>query len=330
MPPGSQRPTSRSWGPTEKGRPPGTEEDEGEKGEGGIGSRLGPTQSRGITHSPLCNGLEGLRIDGEPVVAAPQVPTRWPSYLDMCQYLLGVDILNLNIIWEPYVLEDLLNVAAICRESSELWRAHVDVTFCAKELLITNPEASYLDVKKEILKLQEDTFNKLWIKIPKYEQPSIPSGEKYTLGESSGGLNIWAHPWTSEQWPNVYDAQSRGISQMDLQMSQWTQDSGVLDALTPVRVPTPPPHIIEGVHIHDQGTQLTQHMEEEGEEYDETQPLRRMIRDGHGQTDLADLLPGRPARAPPSQGANRPGRTPKNNVCPLIPPPPSQKKPDGD
>ncbi|MQL88991.1 hypothetical protein Taro_021569 [Colocasia esculenta] len=40
----------------------------------------------------------GLRIDGEPIVAAPHVPTRWPSYLDMCQELLGVDILNLNVL----------------------------------------------------------------------------------------------------------------------------------------------------------------------------------------------------------------------------------------
>ncbi|MQM21378.1 hypothetical protein Taro_054416 [Colocasia esculenta] len=104
---------------------------------------------------------------------------------------------------ESYVLEDLSNVAAICRESSELWRAHVpifcmavmeghmpervwrqfgapqvDVTFRTRELLITNLEASYLDVKKEILKLQEDTLNKLPIKIPEYEQPSIPSGSK--------------------------------------------------------------------------------------------------------------------------------------------------------
>ncbi|MQM21659.1 hypothetical protein Taro_054703, partial [Colocasia esculenta] len=180
-----------------------------------------------------------------------------------------------------------------------VWRQfgalQVDITFRTRELLITNPEASYLDVKKEILKLQEDTFNKVRIKIPEYEQSSIPSGAEYTLGESSGGPNTWAHLWTSEQWPNVYDAQSRGISQMDLQMSQWTQDSGVLDALTLVRVPTPPPHIIEGVHIHDQGTQLTPHMEEEGEDNDETQPLRRRIR-GRGKCDSA--------RAP-SQGANR-------------------------
>ncbi|MQM22500.1 hypothetical protein Taro_055553, partial [Colocasia esculenta] len=40
----------------------------------------------------------GLRIDGEPVVAAPQVPDRWPSYLEMCQELLGIDILNLNVL----------------------------------------------------------------------------------------------------------------------------------------------------------------------------------------------------------------------------------------
>ncbi|MQM21377.1 hypothetical protein Taro_054417 [Colocasia esculenta] len=221
------------------------------------------------------------------------------------------------IIWEPYVLEELSNVAAICRESSELWQAHVpifcmavmevhtpkrvwrqfgapqvippapdrydrkdgrgyarenwllyharnierwndrantilepptqeedqsqwrqwygqqsnlylspfseeppteycprgpieralvDVTFCTRELLIINPEASYLDVKKEILKLQKDTLNKLRIKIPEYEQPLIPFGAEYTLGESSEGPNIWAHPWTSEQWPIVYDA----------------------------------------------------------------------------------------------------------------------------
>ncbi|MQM00385.1 hypothetical protein Taro_033115, partial [Colocasia esculenta] len=155
-------------------------------------------------------------------------------------------------------------------------RALVDVTFCTRELLIINPEVSYLDVKKEILKLQEDTLNKLRIKIPEYEQPSIPSGAEYTLGENSGGPNTWAHPWTSEQWPNVYDAQSRGISQMDIQMAQWTQDSGVLDALTPVRVPTPPPHIIGGVHIHDEGTQLTPHIEEEDEGNHETQ--QRMIR----------------------------------------------------
>ncbi|MQL89002.1 hypothetical protein Taro_021570 [Colocasia esculenta] len=78
-------------------------------------------------------------------------------------------------------------------------RALVDITFRTRELLITNPEASYLDVKKEILKLQEDTLNKLRIKILEYEQPSIPSGAEYTPGESSGGPNTWAHPWTSEQ-----------------------------------------------------------------------------------------------------------------------------------
>ncbi|MQL80384.1 hypothetical protein Taro_012819 [Colocasia esculenta] len=142
-----------------------------------------------------------------------------------------------QIIWEPYALEDLSHAAVICRESSELWRAHVpmfckavmevhmlervwrqfgapqvDVTFRTRELLITNPKASYLDVKKEILKLQEYTLNKLRIKIPEYEQPSITFGAEYTPGESSGGPNTWAHPWTSEQWPNIYDAQSRGIS----------------------------------------------------------------------------------------------------------------------
>ncbi|MQM05122.1 hypothetical protein Taro_037929 [Colocasia esculenta] len=174
-----------------------------------------------------------------------------------------------NCTWEFY-----RNEFDVIEESQ------VDVTFRTRELLITNPEVSYLEVKKEILKLQEDTFNKLRIKIPEYEQPSIPSGAEYTPGESSGGPNTWAYPWTSEQWPNVYDAQSRGISQMDLQMSQWTQDFCVLDALTPVRVLTPPPHIIEGVHIYDQGTQLTPHMEEEGEDNDETQPLRRMIGGG--------------------------------------------------
>ncbi|MQM08006.1 hypothetical protein Taro_040851, partial [Colocasia esculenta] len=116
-------------------------------------------------------------------------------------------------------------------------RALVDVTFRTRELLITNLEASYLDVKQEILKLQEDTLNKLQIKVPEYEQPSIPSGAEYTPGESSGGPNTCAHPWTSEQWPNIYDAQSHGISQIDIQMAQWTQDSGVLNALTPVRVP---------------------------------------------------------------------------------------------
>ncbi|MQM05475.1 hypothetical protein Taro_038285, partial [Colocasia esculenta] len=79
---------------------------------------------------------------------------------------------------------------------------NVDITFHTRELLITNLEASYLDVKKEILKLQEDTLNKLRIKIQEYEQPSIPSGAEYTPGESSGGPNTWAHPWTSEQWPN--------------------------------------------------------------------------------------------------------------------------------
>ncbi|MQL69394.1 hypothetical protein Taro_001677 [Colocasia esculenta] len=155
-------------------------------------------------------------------------------------------------------------------------RALVDVTFHTRELLITNPEASYLDVKSEILKLQEDTLNKLRIKIPEYEQPAIPSGAEYTPGQSSGGPNTWANPWTSEPWPNVYDAQSCGISQMDVQMGQWTQHSGVLDVLTPVRVPTPPPHIIGGLHIHDQGTQLTLHVEEEDEGNDETQ--RRKIR----------------------------------------------------
>ncbi|MQL94560.1 hypothetical protein Taro_027211, partial [Colocasia esculenta] len=142
-------------------------------------------------------------------------------------------------------------------------RALVDVTFRTRELLIENPEASYLNVKKEILKLQEDTFNKLQINISKYEQPSITSGAEYTSGESSEGPNTWTHPWTSEQWPNVYDAQSHGISQMDLQMSQWTQDFDVLDALTSVRVSTPPPYIIGGVQIYNQGTQLTPHMEEE-------------------------------------------------------------------
>ncbi|MQM10392.1 hypothetical protein Taro_043285, partial [Colocasia esculenta] len=47
----------------------------------------------------LC--ILGLRIDREPVVAAPLIPTRWPSYLDMCQELLGVDILNLNVLGQP-------------------------------------------------------------------------------------------------------------------------------------------------------------------------------------------------------------------------------------
>ncbi|MQL68530.1 hypothetical protein Taro_000836 [Colocasia esculenta] len=205
-----------------------------------------------------------------------------------------------QIIWEPYVLEDLAHVAAICRESSELWRAHVpmfcmavmevhmpervwrqfgapqiippaperydrkdgrgrsrenwllyhtknierwndrensilepppheedqsewrqwygqqsnlyltpfseepptayclrgpieralvDVTFRTRELLITNPEASYLDVKSEILKLQEDTLNKLRINIHEYEQPAIPSTAEYTPRQSSGGPN---------------------------------------------------------------------------------------------------------------------------------------------
>ncbi|MQL73946.1 hypothetical protein Taro_006294, partial [Colocasia esculenta] len=373
-----------------------------------------------------------LRIDGEPVVAAPQIPTRWRSYLDMCEELLGINILNLHalipdtsgneihiqylgfledfrdcgklswgsavlaylyrqltwaalkkrrkfiggclhllqlwcwerlhvagpiprpplnpqdvsfgarwhrrlsretpnrtwefyrnefdvieesqIIWEPYSLEDLSRVGAICRENSQLWRARipmfcmgvmevhmpervwrqfgapqvippeperydrkdgrgharenwllyharyierwngranailepptqeeedqsqwhqwygqqsnlyltpfseeppteycprgpieralVDVTFRTRELLITNPEASYLDVKNDILKLQEDTLNKLRIKIPEYEQPSNPSGAEYTPGESSRGPNTWTHPWTSEPWPN--------------------------------------------------------------------------------------------------------------------------------
>ncbi|MQL75114.1 hypothetical protein Taro_007464 [Colocasia esculenta] len=96
----------------------------------------------------------------------------------------------------------------------------VDVTFRTRELLITNPEASYLDVKNEILKLQEDTLNKLRIKIPEYEQPSIPSSAEYTPGESSRGPNTWTHPWTSEPWPNVYDAQGCSISQMDAQMVQ--------------------------------------------------------------------------------------------------------------
>ncbi|MQM22602.1 hypothetical protein Taro_055658, partial [Colocasia esculenta] len=197
--------------------------------------------------------------------------------------------------------------------------ALVDVTFRTRELLITNPEVSYLDVKKEILKLQEDTFNKLRIQILEYEQSSIPSGVEYTIGESSGGPNTWAHPWTLKQWPNVYDAQSRGISQMDLQMSQWTQDSGVLDAFTPVRAPTPPPHIIEGIHIHDQDTQLTPHMEEEGEDNDDTQPLWRMIR-GQGKHEasrpranafanrsaLGRLASWEASARPVSQRANRP------------------------
>ncbi|MQL91072.1 hypothetical protein Taro_023676 [Colocasia esculenta] len=162
-------------------------------------------------------------------------------------------------------------------------RALVDVTFCTRELLITNLEASYLDVKNEILKLQEDTLSKLRIKLSEYEQPSIPSGAEYTPGESSGGPKTLAHPWTSEPWPNVYDAQSCGISQMDVQMGQWTQHSGVLDALTPVRVPTPPPYILGGVHIHDEGTQLTLHIEEEDEGNDETE--RRLIR-GRGKRVL--------------------------------------------
>ncbi|MQL77798.1 hypothetical protein Taro_010222 [Colocasia esculenta] len=68
-------------------------------------------------------------------------------------------------------------------------RALVDVTFRIRELLITNLEASYLDVKNDILKLQENTLNKLRIKIPEYEQPSIPSGAEYTLGEISRGSN---------------------------------------------------------------------------------------------------------------------------------------------
>ncbi|MQL87584.1 hypothetical protein Taro_020138 [Colocasia esculenta] len=175
-----------------------------------------------------------------------------------------------QIIWEPYSLEDLSRVGAICRENSQLWRARVpmfymgvmdvhmpervwrqfgapqvDVMFRTRELLITNPEASYLDVKNDILKLQEDTLNKLRIKIPEYEQPSNPSGAEYTPGESSR------------------------------------------DTLTPVHVPTPPPHLIGGLHIHDEGTQLTPHIEEEDEGNDETQ--RRMIR-GRGKRIIFKLL----------------------------------------
>ncbi|MQL73813.1 hypothetical protein Taro_006171 [Colocasia esculenta] len=255
----------------------------------------------------------GLRIDGEPAVAAPQL---WCWERFHVARLIPRPPLNpardacfgarwnvrVNTILEPPTLEEdesqwrqwyerqsNLYLTLFSEEPpteycprGPIKRTLVDVTFRTRELLITNPEASYLDVKKEILKLQEDTFNKLRIKIPKYEQPSIPSGAEYTPGESSGGPNTWAHLWTLEQWPNVYDAQSRGISQMDLQMSQWTQDFGVLDALTPIRVLTPPPHIIERVHIHDQGTQLTPHMEEKGEDNDETQPLRRIIR-GRGK-----------------------------------------------
>ncbi|MQL87131.1 hypothetical protein Taro_019659 [Colocasia esculenta] len=187
----------------------------------------------------------GLRIDGEPVVAAPQVPTRWQSYLDMCQDLLGVDILNLNRelktvantcthvcmavlevhmperVWRQFGAPQVITPAPerydrkdgrghtgknwlvyhainierwnarantileppTQEEDESQWRqwyerqsnlyltpfseeppteycpkgsierALVDVTFRIRELLITNPEASYLDVKKEILKL---------------------------------------------------------------------------------------------------------------------------------------------------------------------------------
>ncbi|MQL85971.1 hypothetical protein Taro_018494 [Colocasia esculenta] len=144
------------------------------------------------------------------------------TYLFGSSHMLGLDDwkpTESRIIWEPYALEDLSRVGAICRENSQLWWAHVpmfcmgvmevhmpervwrqfgapqvDVTFRTRELLITNSEASYLDVKNDILKLQEDTLNKLRIKIPEYEQPSIPSGAEYTPGESSRGPNTWTHP----------------------------------------------------------------------------------------------------------------------------------------
>ncbi|MQL72710.1 hypothetical protein Taro_005026 [Colocasia esculenta] len=44
-----------------------------------------------------------------------------------------------QIIWELYVLEDLSRVAAICRESSELWRAHVPI-FCMAVMEVHMPE----------------------------------------------------------------------------------------------------------------------------------------------------------------------------------------------
>ncbi|MQL94455.1 hypothetical protein Taro_027115 [Colocasia esculenta] len=44
-----------------------------------------------------------------------------------------------QIIWELYVLEDLLCVAAICRESSELWRVHVPM-FCMAVMEVHMPE----------------------------------------------------------------------------------------------------------------------------------------------------------------------------------------------
>ncbi|MQL76443.1 hypothetical protein Taro_008834 [Colocasia esculenta] len=44
-----------------------------------------------------------------------------------------------QIIWEPYVLQNLSHVAAICRESSELWWAHVPI-FCMAVMEVHMPE----------------------------------------------------------------------------------------------------------------------------------------------------------------------------------------------
>ncbi|MQM20741.1 hypothetical protein Taro_053768 [Colocasia esculenta] len=114
----------------------------------------------------------GLRIDGEPVVAAPQLwcwerfhvarpmprpplnpardacfGARWHRRLSReapnCTWVFyrsDFDIIEESqIIWEPYALEDLSNVAAICRESSELWRAHVPM-FCMAVMEVHMPE----------------------------------------------------------------------------------------------------------------------------------------------------------------------------------------------
>ncbi|MQM20714.1 hypothetical protein Taro_053741 [Colocasia esculenta] len=44
-----------------------------------------------------------------------------------------------RIIWEPYALKDLPNVATICRESLELWRAHVPM-FCMAVIEVHMPD----------------------------------------------------------------------------------------------------------------------------------------------------------------------------------------------
>ncbi|MQM18721.1 hypothetical protein Taro_051715 [Colocasia esculenta] len=53
--------------------------------------------------------------------------------------------------------------------------------------IVNNKSGSILfGCEERDLKLQEDILNKIRIKIPEYEQPSIPSGAEYTPGESSG------------------------------------------------------------------------------------------------------------------------------------------------